>query len=310
MKQIPIHIISGFLGSGKTTLLIHLLNNFNSTKKIAIVQNEFAPGNIDGKTLKKEVSRHFELLEFNNGSVFCVCLLSDFLTGLNSFAQQHNPDLIFIETSGMSDPVSVGEIFNAKTNELFFLSSVTSIVDAQHFLKIHHKLPQIKNQLLIADNIIINKTDITPNNQAITSYLKKINPTAKIIETSFCQIPVQLYNTELYSNSTGNKYLPVSLINNGSFKINSAVLKTTTPLPDTQISSLLKKLASLTYRVKGFIASTDGNVYSVQCVMDQINISKIDAETRQTEIIAIGNAIQESVLKQLYLSFAKPKTFD
>ena len=77
MQKIPLHIISGFLGSGKTTLLKNILEKYSDTIKIGVVQNEFAPANIDGIALKK-TGKNFNLLEIKNGSVFCVCLLSTF----------------------------------------------------------------------------------------------------------------------------------------------------------------------------------------------------------------------------------------
>ncbi|MCD6354608.1 MAG: hypothetical protein J7L95_03575 [Prolixibacteraceae bacterium] len=52
MNKIPFHIISGFLGSGKTTFLKRIIEQYSSQTKIGIIQNEFAPANIDGVELK------------------------------------------------------------------------------------------------------------------------------------------------------------------------------------------------------------------------------------------------------------------
>ncbi len=51
MQKIPFHLISGFLGSGKTTFLKRIINKYSSETKIRIIQNEFAPANIDGPEL-------------------------------------------------------------------------------------------------------------------------------------------------------------------------------------------------------------------------------------------------------------------
>ena len=70
MQKIPFHIISGFLGSGKTTFLKRIIDKYAGEYKIGIIQNEFAPANIDGAELKKS-GKDFQLLEINNGSAFC-----------------------------------------------------------------------------------------------------------------------------------------------------------------------------------------------------------------------------------------------
>ncbi len=61
MSKIPFHIISGFLGSGKTTFLKRIIDQYSSTQKIGIIQNEFAPANIDSIELKKD-GHDFHLL--------------------------------------------------------------------------------------------------------------------------------------------------------------------------------------------------------------------------------------------------------
>ena len=83
------------MGSGKTTFLKRIIKQYSSEKKIGIIQNEFAPANIDGAELKKS-GKDFNLLEINNGSVFCVCLLGDFVKSLEKFVDEYKPDDIII----------------------------------------------------------------------------------------------------------------------------------------------------------------------------------------------------------------------
>ena len=99
------------MGSGKTTFLKRMLAAHQSEKKIAIIQNEFAPANIDGEDLKRD-GKNFEILEINNGSVFCVCLLSNFISSLTEFIKAHKPDVIFLEASGLSDPIAIAQLLD------------------------------------------------------------------------------------------------------------------------------------------------------------------------------------------------------
>ena len=51
ISKVPFYLVTGFLGSGKTTLIKHFIRSFADSKKIAIIQNEFAEVNIDGREL-------------------------------------------------------------------------------------------------------------------------------------------------------------------------------------------------------------------------------------------------------------------
>ena len=93
---IPFYLVTGFLGSGKTTFIKRYLEAFADKKRIGIIQNEFAPGEVDGKELRL-TGHSFELLEINNGSVFCVCLLGTFIYSLSEFMDVHHPDMVIME---------------------------------------------------------------------------------------------------------------------------------------------------------------------------------------------------------------------
>ena len=113
MKKTAIYIVTGFLGSGKTTFIKQVIDSNDNKKKIAVIQNEFAPANFDGKELKRLTHKDFDLLEINNGSVFCVCLLSGFLHALKKLVIQYKPEIILLEASGLSDTIAIGQIFNS-----------------------------------------------------------------------------------------------------------------------------------------------------------------------------------------------------
>jgi len=59
--MIPFYLITGFLGSGKTTLLKNILARYSGDKRIAVIQNEFAPAGIDGIELK--------IIKINDGQI-------------------------------------------------------------------------------------------------------------------------------------------------------------------------------------------------------------------------------------------------
>ena len=136
MDKIPLHIVSGFLGSGKTTFLKLIIKKYAPKYKIGIIQNEFAPVNIDGAELK-QTGENLRILEINNGSVFCVCLLGNFIRSLIKFIDEFKPEILIIEASGLSDTTSISEVISDKnlTNRIY-LASNWCIIDAFNFHKV------------------------------------------------------------------------------------------------------------------------------------------------------------------------------
>ena len=179
-------MVTGFLGSGKTTFLKNIINHFSESMRIGIIQNEFAPGAVDGTELKS-TGRLFKLLEVNNGSVFCVCLLGSFVKSLSDFVEVHQPDMIFMEASGLSDPIAVAEMLQGeKLSEQVYLAHIWCIMDAANFDKLSKRLPRIQHQVRVADTVVINKTDLVSSNyDEICTWIKDLNPFAGI-ETSIC----------------------------------------------------------------------------------------------------------------------------
>ncbi|PKM48674.1 MAG: GTP-binding protein, partial [Firmicutes bacterium HGW-Firmicutes-6] len=96
-------LLTGFLGAGKTTMLKKLLIEYEG-RKIGVLMNEFGETGIDGQLIKNE---DFDLIELNNGSVFCVCLKENFIKGLAEFLH-HQLEIVFVESSGVADPSNMG----------------------------------------------------------------------------------------------------------------------------------------------------------------------------------------------------------
>jgi G3E family GTPase len=63
-------LLTGFLGSGKTTFLKRIIDRL-ANHKIGILMNEFGKISVDGILLQKN---GVDIVEINNGSVFCSCL--------------------------------------------------------------------------------------------------------------------------------------------------------------------------------------------------------------------------------------------
>jgi G3E family GTPase len=284
LNKIPFHIISGFLGSGKTTFLKRIIDRYSAEFKIGIIQNEFAPANIDGTELKKS-DKHFNLLEINNGSVFCVCLLGDFVRSLEKFIDEYQPDILIIEASGLSDTTSIAEVVSAGSlSEKIYLASNWCIVDAQNFAKAGLMKQRVFHQLRMADVVVINKTDLVePGIDLIRAEIKKSNPFAEIRETTYCNIDFEL------GNSAINKFYFGEIKSLPRPSVNSMVIKSGRKLSRVLLELFLNEWAPKAYRIKGFVNLKEGKTAAVQCTISSVEIVEIANDFHPTELVAISD---------------------
>jgi len=294
MKKIPFYLVTGFLGSGKTTLLKQFIGRYADSKRIAIIQNEYAEVNIDSRELR-QTGKSFELLEMNNGSVFCVCLLGTFVHSLADFIHQHQPDLIILEASGLSDPISISQIISASPlHNLIWLAHTYTIVDALNFQKTMDRVERNRHQIRAADTILLNKCDLMSESiPEIRSKLLIINPFAKIVETIFCSFD---FLSETFF------HLPVSVLgaetnqSAGRPEIGSAVIKLTKQISTKNLDLFIEKYSPITYRIKGYVNTTDGPV-AVQTSFLHVEIKQAVDNNYLTEMVIIGPYIDQKMLQ-------------
>ena len=302
MEKIPFYLVTGFLGSGKTTLIKRFIERYADSKKVAIIQNEYADVNIDSHELR-QTGKSFELLEMNNGSVFCVCLLGSFVHSLADFIHKHQPDLIILEASGLSDPISISQIISSSAlRHLIWLSHTYTVVDALNFRKTIERVGRNTHQIRVADTIILNKCDLTTESLPdITSKLLIINPYAKIIETCFCNIEL---------NSRSVFHFPVSVIgvespeSAGRPNVDSVVIKLIQPVSLGNLEKFIQKYCLITYRIKGYAITTNGLV-AIQTSFGQIEIKPVADNHFNTEIVIIGQELEQNILQKEFENLCK-----
>lgn len=291
-------MITGFLGSGKTTFLQRVITHFSGTKKIAIVQNEFAPANFDGKELKRTSNNDFDLLEINNGSVFCVCLLSGFINSLHTFISKYEPEMVLMEASGLSDPVSIEQIFNVpKLQEVVYLGGSICIADARNINKFDKLMNRIHHQLQIADTILINKTDMVENTEETLQKINRINPFAKKHLTNHCNVAVEEFFIDKTTIPKKLFFVPGS---SERPDVVSAVFRSARPIKHDLVKTFLENVIPKIIRLKGHILLDNGTTISVHAIADEVHTETISSGVRQTELIAMGFDISADELKDLY----------
>ena len=132
-SRLPVTVITGFLGSGKTTLLRRLLRH-PAMNRAAVIINEFGEVGIDHELVAAS-SEQTTLL--SNGCLCCT-LRTDLQECLRDLFVKRRAgevidfDRVFVETSGLADPVPV--LHTLRTDGLigaqYRLNGVVTLIDA------------------------------------------------------------------------------------------------------------------------------------------------------------------------------------
>lgn len=151
-------VITGFLGVGKTTMLTNSVKDYFPDKKIAIVVNEFGDIGVDSKVLTNVYS---EVLEISEGCICCQ-LAEEFESGVSEIIEKYDPEIIFVETSGASEPFP---IFLSLQNLGISVEGVICVVDSKNFDS-YKENSTAKYQLGGSNIIVMNKTDLITEEEA------------------------------------------------------------------------------------------------------------------------------------------------
>lgn len=304
--MVPFYLITGFLGSGKTTLLKEVLTSQGSSRKIVVIQNEFAHNGVDGQILK-QASSNFELIEINNGSVFCVCLLGNFVKSLLEILEKFQPDAIFLEASGLADPINLAELLqDDKLQGRITLQHVYTVVDALNFEKGFQMMVRFKHQIMIADTVIINKSDLNIRGvPEITQKVKQLSPFATCVTANYCKEVFEGFNTRETSFKKASENFLGKQSGPRPQEVQTCVMRTTRSISRDSLQQFLKNIQPKCIRLKGFVALNSGEMLAIQTAFNQAEEKEIFNYSGPSELIAFSAKLSSPEFRKMYFSYTQ-----
>jgi G3E family GTPase len=229
MQSLPVTVLSGFLGAGKTTLINHILSHAEG-RKFAVLVNDMAEVNFDAIQIRAGrtplVGGSDRFVELHNGCI-CCNLRDDFIFEVSRLARLGHLDQLFVEATGVAEPLPIAMAFEHEDQFGEMLGSVAhvdamvTVVDAKNFLADWDKAQDLLDlglgidsydnrtladllaeQVEFANLLIINKADLvsTDDLAKLSRIVSCLNPEARIVTSMFGTVDMnELVATDLYS---------------------------------------------------------------------------------------------------------------
>jgi len=242
-------VISGFLGSGKTTILLSLARAFSEQgRKVAVIENEIGKDGVDGELLKAE---GLSVREIYSGCI-CCSLRHDLVQTLLELEREYQPDVVFLEPSGVAGPKQIQFALNGYGGEIDRKTMVV-VADAERLPAIRDfSIPLVHDGLEIADLVVLNKIDLVSERQlkALKERIEEINPDVTLLEVSsvkdigiaalsewIASAPLKSIQ-KVAEDSDGAKKLP-----SASVFASSRMFSTSNPEGEQHLSAALEQLS-------------------------------------------------------------------
>ena len=297
-------VITGFLGVGKTTMLTNSVKQHFPDKKIAIVVNEFGDIGVDSTILKNV---HSEVLEISEGCICCQ-LAEEFESGVQEIIEKYEPEILFVETSGASEPFPIYYSLNTLG---ITVEGVICVIDSKNY-KSYSDEDIFKYQIGGSNILVLNKSDLVSENEIlqvekdVTVIKEKFN-----IKNTMTGVPIfkNHYFVRTSHGELGREiFEDISLGEIENLDDVEKVAQSTNPLisktvyiKDTTFDSLDNFITTLPeniYRAKGIVKLSDiDDTMIANSSFGDVHYDKYDGEIKSSFLVLIGKDIEETIVE-------------
>ncbi len=305
--MIPVTLLTGFLGSGKTTVLNHLLKS-SKLARAAVIVNEFGEIGIDHDLVETGSEKLVNL----PGGCICCSVRSDLADTLRSLFQRRvrgqiaEFDRVVIETTGVAEPIPILQtlLTDALISARFRLDGVVTTVDAVNGWDTLDREHQARDQVAVADRLLLTKTDLadTASADRLADRLRSLNPLAPID-----RLPGELDVATLLEIDGVRAAPPGDAHHHHHDDIGSFSLVSDQPISRARLSDWMKDMLSHAgpnlLRVKGLVnvIGEPGPVvlHGVQHVFHPpVTLQAWPSEDRRTRLVFIGRDLDEQAIRK------------
>lgn len=298
---IPLYCLTGFVGSGKTTVLLGILKQYPE-KKIGVIFTE--PAIYNRQDLSREEDISIDVCD--NGSLSCVCE-EDALPRALEYMHQCEPEMVFVEVSGLSDPLRVKRILenekNAACMRHYNIEGIICLVDADNFMEQIRDVEMVKSQLSHCQLAVINKADLVSPELlgVLQAQIRRINPDCAIASCSYGGFSLDLLKLDLPEQAQ------LEEDEHPGLSPDSIVVNCTHRLERDKVLAFLDRFKGETYRIKGFCLLENG-WNQVDVVGTQVHLEPCmpHSSSRLIFISKIGHALSEPLRETWYEMIGLP----
>lgn len=213
-KPTKIVLITGYLGAGKTTLLNHILTNKEGIRA-AVIVNDIGEVNVDASLIAAGGLAQVDgdLIPLTNGCICCT-LADDLAKQLADLAANPNVDYIFIEASGICEPIPIAYTISRFCDDtkrtganLLDLDNIVAVVDCarmyQEFNNGKDLLDEdmdeedlaslLVQQIEFCTTLVLNKADLVEPEQLaeLKAIVRGLQKDAVIVESTNSDVPME-----------------------------------------------------------------------------------------------------------------------
>jgi G3E family GTPase len=295
-------VITGFLGVGKTTMLTNSVKQHFPDKKIAIIVNEFGDIGVDSTILKNV---HSEVLEISEGCICCQ-LAEEFEAGVQEIVAKYNPEILFVETSGASEPFPIYYSLNTLG---IAVEGIICVIDAKNY-KSYMDEDIFKYQIGGSNILVMNKSDLVNKNE-----LEVLQHDISVIKEQY-NIKNTLTGVPIFKNhffvKTSHGELGKEIFEDISLgeienlddvkqaaRSNNALISKTIYIKETTFDVLDKFITTLPaniYRAKGIVKLSDiDDTMIANSSFGDVHYDKYDGEIKSSFLVLIGKDIDKII---------------